>query len=340
MVVKELDTSSYGRWNDFVMSRTGTSFFHLAAWRDVIEKSFGHKTYYLYIENNGVIEGIYPLGHVKSRLFGNSLISLPFCVYGGAVADNDQALEKLEQAAHKLACDLKVDYLETRNISELGNAWHEKDLYVTFRKAIEADHDANMNAIPRKQRAMVRKGLANGMTFEIDPETARFYDAYAESVRNLGTPVFGKRYFQNLKETFGNQCEILTVLRQGKVIGSVMSFYFKDEVLPYYGGGTMLARELKGNDYMYWQVMSRAADRGCRVFDYGRSKQGAGSYSFKKNWGFEPQPLHYGYKLVCAGTIPDISPMNPKYQLFIMCWKQLPLVISNKVGPYLSRNLG
>ena len=216
----------------------------------------------------------------------------------------------------------------------------KKTLYVTFRKVIEADHEANMNAIPRKQRAMVRKGLQVSLLFEIEDTVEILHTPMRKACAILAPPVFGKYYFQNLKNIFADNCEILTVTHEGKLVSSVMSFYFKDEVLPYYGGGTSLARHLKANDYMYWQVMSRAADKGCRVFDYGRSKQGAGSYSFKKNWGFEPQPLHYGYKLVNATSVPDISPMNPKYQLFIKCWKKLPVAISNRVGPLIAKNLG
>ncbi|MBN1377780.1 MAG: FemAB family PEP-CTERM system-associated protein [Gammaproteobacteria bacterium] len=339
-MIKELNKSCYEKWNKFVLTHSNSTFFHFAEWQGIIEKSFGHKTYYLYAENDGTIEGVYPLGHIKSLMFGNSLISTPFCVYGGVIANTAEAAECLEQAAFELAKKLKVNCLETRNISELNGEWHEKDLYVTFRRSMESDHDANMNAIPRKQRAMVRKGLASGMTYEIDQTIDRFYNAYAESVRNLGTPVFARRYFANIKEAFGDQCEILTVLYKNKLVSSVMSFYFKDEVLPYYGGGTVLARELKGNDYMYWQVMCRAAGRGCKIFDYGRSKQGTGSYSFKKNWGFEPEPLHYGYKLISSAEIPDINPLNPKYQFFIKIWKKLPVAIAKRLGPVISKNLG
>lgn len=340
MNIKELDKSTFQKWNDFVMSRNDGTFFHLAEWKKVIEECFGHKTYFLYAEFNGEIRGIYPLGHVKSLLFGNSLISLPFCVYGGALADSRDSLNELNNSAVRLATDLNVDYLENRNLYPSQGDWKEKDLYVTFRKEISPDHDSNMNAIPRKQRAMVRKGLSSGMAYEIDETVDRLFNAYSESVRNLGTPVFSKKYFRVLKETFKDQCEILTVLHNRRVVSSVMSFYFKNEVLPYYGGGTFLARQLKANDYMYWQVMCRAADKGVNIFDYGRSKRNTGSYSFKKNWGFEPTPLQYSYKLINSSSIPDISPANPKYQLFIKCWKRLPLVVSKWIGPHISRNLG
>ncbi len=152
--------------------------------------------------------------------------------------------------------------------------------------------------------------------------------------------MFSRKYFEILKY-FADRCEILTVTHEGKkVVCAVMNFYFRNEVLPYYGGGGEGARDLKGNDFMYWEVMRRAAERGLGIFDYGRSKVGTGSFHFKKNWGFEPIPLHYQYHLVNARSIPDVNPMNPKYKLFIDAWKRLPLPIANRIGPILSRNLG
>ena len=218
--------------------------------------------------------------------------------------------------------------------------WPTKQLYVTFRKTIDPDPEQNLLAIPRKQRAMVRKGIKAGLESTCDASVDRFYTAYSESVRSLGTPVFSRSYFEILREVFRDQIDILTVTHQGELVSSVLSFYFRDEVLPYYGGGTPRARQLKGNDFMYWELMRRSCERGVRVFDYGRSKQGTGSYSFKKNWGFEPAPLYYEYHLVKARQMPDVSPMNPKYRLFINAWKRLPLSVTRLVGPLIARNLG
>lgn len=337
--IRALDAATKPQWNAFVEQCPSASFFHLAEWQEVIERSFGHRTHFLYATEREQITGILPLVHVRSRLFGNSLSSTPFCVYGGIAASTEVSQSALESEAVRLASELKVDYLEMRN-SERRQDWPEKPLYVTFRKSISTDSEENMKAIPRKQRAMVRKGIKAGLISEIDTTIDRFFPAYAESVRNLGTPVFPRKYFEILSSVFGERCDILTVTHEHKVVCAVMNFYFRDEVLPYYGGGGDAARELKGNDFMYWEVMRRAAERGLGVFDYGRSKVATGSYHFKKNWGFEPVPLHYQYHLVKARDIPDVNPMNPKYKLFIDAWKRLPLPVANRVGPILSRNLG
>ena len=338
--IQVLAPADRGRWDAFVEACPEATFFHRAGWQEVIERAFGHHTHYLYAECEGRVTGVLPLGHIRSRLFGNALISSPFGVYGGIAAEDELARQQLESAACVLAQELGVDYLELRNREARRPDWPTKQLYVTFRKAIDPDPEKNLLAIPRKQRAMVRKGIKAGLESAFDPTVERFYRAYSESVRSLGTPVFSRRYFEILREVFSEQSTILTVTHRGELVSSVLSFYFRDEVLPYYGGGTALARQLKGNDFMYWELMRHSCERGVRVFDYGRSKQGSGSWSFKKNWGFEPSPLHYEYHLVRATQMPDLSPMNPKYRLFINTWKRLPLPVTRLVGPLLARNLG
>ena len=339
-MIKTLDESNYAQWDNFVQASTEATFFHQSGWKDVMERAFGHKSYFLYSEHNGEITGILPLVHINSLLFGNTLVSNAFCVYGGIVANDEQTRLKLDQEACRLAVELGVDCLEIRNRSQQTPERPCKDLYVTFRKELDGDVEKNMAAIPRKQRAMVRKGIEAGLTSAIDEDVDNLHRAYSESVRNLGTPVFSKKYFQILKDVFADQCEVLTVELNGQLVASVMSFYYKDEVLPYYGGGTGLARNVKGNDFMYWEVMRRAVEKGVKIFDYGRSKIGTGSYSFKKNWGFTPEPLFYEFHLVKADSLPDINPLNPKYRLFIAAWKRLPLPVSQMLGPWLSKDLG
>lgn len=335
-----LDQGSYDRWNRFVENCPEATFFHLSKWKQVIERAFGHKTYFMFAEKNGEIQAVLPLAQVKSFLFGNALTSSPFCVYGGVAANDERSRRFLEDQACDLADRLKVDYLEMRNLKRSRDDWPCKELYVTFRKEISEDEEENLKAIPRKQRAVVRKGIKADLQSDIDENVDDFYTAYATSVRNLGTPVFSKKYFKVLKDVFGSDCDILTIRKDNKLIASVMNFYFKDEVLPYYGGGTDEARQVKGNDFMYWSLMCHASKRDVRVFDYGRSKVGTGPYSFKKNWGFEPQPLFYEYHLVKATEMPDINPMNPKYNLMVNTWKKLPLGLSQFIGPMVSKYLG
>jgi FemAB-related protein (PEP-CTERM system-associated) len=338
--VKRLQDSDKDRWDQFVFSLPQATFFHRVGWKNVIEQAFGHSTQYLYAEQEDKLFGVLPLVHLRSILFGNSLISLPFCAYGGILATTEEAQNSLQKAACALALELRVDYLEMRNLSPQQPDWPTKDLYVTFRKQIDSDPEKNLLAIPRKQRAMIRKGIKAGLKAEVDRTINRFYDAYSQSVRNLGTPVFSRKYFKLLQEVFGPDCEILTVTHNEHTIASVMSFYFRNEVLPYYGGGTSESRAFKGNDFMYWELMRRCSEKKIQIFDYGRSKKSTGSYHFKKHWGFNPKPLYYEYYLIRKKKLPDVSPLNPKYQLFIEAWKKMPLPITRWFGPIIARNLG
>jgi FemAB-related protein (PEP-CTERM system-associated) len=327
-------------WDRFVESRPDATFFHLSAWKAVIEESFGHDCHYLVARQSGEVLGVLPLTHVRGRIFGNSLVSNGFCVYGGPVAATPTALRALDDAAMDLARDLRVERVEYRLRAPQHPDWPcNSQTYVTFRKEIAPDAEKAMLAIPRKQRAMVRKGIKEGLVGEVDADVRRLYPLYAESVRNLGTPVFGKRYFECLQSVFADTSEVVTVVKNGQPLASVISFFFRDEVLPYYGGGCSAARDHAANDFMYWEVMRRACAAGLRVFDFGRSKLGTGSFAFKKHWGFEPEPLHYEHRLLRLDEVPEINPLNPKYALMVATWKRLPLTIANRLGPLIAREL-
>ena len=329
------------RWDRFVLACDEATFFHRAGWRDILAHEFRHRPHYLLAEREGAIRGVLPLAEVKSRLFGHALVSLPFAVYGGPAALDDEAERALIDAAVDLAASLRVEHLELRNRTPKRGDWPRQDLYVTFRKAILPDPDANMLAIPRKQRAMVRKGIRNELRGEIDATPERFFDLYADNVHRHGTPALARSYFARLLETFGDACEVLTIVdARGRPVSGVLSFVFRDEILPYYAGDTEAARELAANDFKYWDLMRRACERGLRTFDYGRSKRGTGSFDFKKNWGFEPSPLAYEYRLLERDDVPQNNPLNPKYRAFIALWRRLPRGVANALGPHIVRNLG
>ncbi len=335
------DARDNASWDDFVMSQPRATFFHRAGWQRVLSEAFRHKTHYLYTEAEGRITGVLPLAHVSSLLFGSSLTSLPFAVYGGVVAADEDSARMLVAEAQRLARQLGVAHLELRNVERTQPGWPEQDLYVTFRKAIAPDEEANLLAIPRKQRAMVRKGIKNGLTSDRDEGVDRFFALYADNVHRHGTPAMPRRYFQALKREFGADCEVLTVgAADGQPVSSVMSFYFRDEVLPYYAGDAEAARELAANDFKYWELMRLACARGLKTFDYGRSKQGTGSFAFKKNWGFEPTPLHYEYCLYKRDSVPQNNPSNAKYRLLIEAWRRMPIGMANWLGPFVVRSLG
>ncbi|MBN7797450.1 FemAB family XrtA/PEP-CTERM system-associated protein [Parahaliea mediterranea] len=328
-------------WDAYVGRHEHATFFHRFGWSRVLRQAFGHQPHFLVAEEGGRLRGVLPLAEVRSYLFGRSLTSLPFCVYGGDLADDREAAGALREAACELAARMKVGALELRSTRDSGFGWPTKDLYYTFRKQLESDHDANLKAIPNRQRAMIRKGIAEGLRSEETADIKRLYRVYSESVRNLGTPVFARRYLEILQREFAGDCRLLMIADDDGDVAGVMSFYHRGEVLPYYGGSVARARDIKGcNHFMYWELMRRSVEEGVLGFDFGRSKRDTGPFSFKKNFGFEPSSLPYEYHLVTRDSVPNLSPSNPRYARLIDTWRRIPLPVANTIGPFLARSLG
>ena len=305
----------------------------------------GQTSHYLVAERaNGEIAALFPLTEVRSPLFGRALVSAGFGVGGGILTEEPSAVTPLATAAWDLARRLDCPVMEVRGGPLPGPEWTvDSSRYLGFVRGLAEDDEAELLQIPRKQRAEVRKSL--GMDLDVATgchaaDLAAHYAVYAESVRNLGTPVFPLGLFAEVLREFGKSADVLTVRHRGVAVSSVLSLYWKGTVYPYWGGGTAAARALRANDRMYFALMHHARERGCTRFDFGRSKTGTGAAAFKKNWGFEPQPLTY-FERTAEGAEPrDASPLNPKYRLQVAVWKKLPLWIANRAGPWIAKGLG
>ena len=341
LTVRPMEVRDVPRWDGFVQSHAEGTFFHRSGWHGIFRDIFRLTPRYLIAERGSDIVGILPLVYQRSALFGNALIAAPFCVEGGPIASDEQVASALVSAALSIQAQTASPYVEFRSRRAKQAGWAvRKDLYATFSGSLSADDKENLLAIPRKQRAVVRKTLESKLVSEVSDGVDDVFRVYAESVRNLGTPVFAKRYFAALKKAFGADCDAVVIRDDGEPVSAVLNFYHKDTVLPYYGGGTAGARRTGANDFLYWEVMRRAAQRGYRRFDFGRSKAGTGAFAFKKNWGFAPEWLEYEYHFLAGQTMPDKNPLNPKYSLFIAAWKRLPLPVANFIGPWIIRGLG
>jgi FemAB-related protein (PEP-CTERM system-associated) len=339
--IRLLDTATREKWDAFVETCPGATFFHRAGWQDVIRNSFGHDTHFFLSEQGDEITGVLPLTEIRSLLFGHALISNAFSVSGGPVGVDEAACQALDARALTLFQGGNASYLEYRSATRTRSSWATRDnLYAGFSGPLAADEAENLKQIPRKQRAVVRKAGEAGLTWRIDDDVDTLHELYAISVHNLGTPVFSKLYFQNLIRVFAPNCDILTVSHGGKAVAAVLSFYFRDRVMPFYTGSLPEARKLGANDLMYWQLMRHGAARGARVFDFGRSKVGTGPYHFKKNWGFTPQPIAHQFLMKPGVAMPDHNPLNPRYRTKIALWKRLPLAVANRLGPIIVRNIG
>ena len=338
------DPMERDRIDDFLDSRPDATPFHSRAWLGAIEAATGHSAHVLLCEERGRIVGLLPL-HRASSLFGAALVSTGFAVGGGILAETSRAAALLAGAAEELAARMGCPSIELRGgmLPEARAGWHLRyDSHAGFVAPLAVDDDAQLLAIPRKQRAEVRKGIANALEIRVGTsprDRAMHHAVYADSVRNLGTPVFPKALFGAVLDAFGEDADVLTVLASGQPVASVLSLYHRGAVMPYWGGGTAAARPLRANDAMYFALMRHARERGCTSFDFGRSKSGSGAYHFKQNWGFEPHPLAYAAWTANGAAPRDADPTSPKYRALIAAWKRLPLPLANRLGPLISRGL-
>ncbi|SDT96730.1 FemAB family XrtA/PEP-CTERM system-associated protein [Desulfobacula phenolica] len=338
--IRITDRSDFKNWDNYVLNHPSGSVFHLTAWKSVIEKSFGHRNFYLIGEQQGKICGIFPIFEIKSFLFGHYFISIPFAEIGGVLADSIEIEQSLIKEALKIKELYNGQYLEIRNRKEIQGL-RTKFLYYNFRKEISSDHDENLKAIPRKSRAMVKNAIKKGLFSETGHHLLpEFYNILSLNYHRLGTPIFSKQLFKNFLAEFKESTNILVIKTdKGELAAAVLFFLFKDQMLPYYAGSDFSFRQLGSNDFMYWELMKLAVDKGCRVFDYGRSKEDTGSFHFKKHWGFKPEPLAYQYHIAKAENLPNLSPANPKYQKKIKVWQKMPHSFTKIIGPFISRDL-
>ncbi len=336
-------TTPDAAWDTFVRSHPAGSPFHLSAWQRSIQSAFGHKPSHLIARGpSGEIAGVLPLFLVRSLVFGRMLVSTPQGAYGGILATDPNAYRVLLAEAKALAEHEKVDFLELRNFrNEVDDpSMPRKDLYVTFRVELTPDVEKQMLSIPRKTRAEIREGIRNGLEFGVDSiGVDEFYSVYSRSLRDLGTPIFTKRLFHEIKHQFGSDCRIFSVHSNGKLAAAVLTLFYQGEVVPYYGGSFREYNRLAVNNFIYWMLIRYGCENGCRVYDFGRSKKGTGSFDFKKRWGMTMLDLPYQYHLVRRTALPDTSPLNPKFSLLIRTWRHLPMPVANTIGPLISRHL-
>ena len=332
------------RIDAFVARHEDAQPFHRPQWSDAVEAGCGQRSHYLIAEDEtGALAGILPLTAMRSRLFGSALVSTGFGVGGGILADSETAAEALAGAAWQLAQRLGCATLELRGGAAPAGFESKTGVYAGFVRDLPGDDEAILKAIPRKQRAEVRRAQGFGLSVATGRSAARLdthYRLYAESVRNLGTPVFPRALFREMLAAFGDDADILTVSDGGMPLASVLSFYFNDTVYPYWGGGSEAARGRRANELMYYALMCHAARRGCTRFDFGRSKLGTGPFAFKNNLGFEPRPIFYAIRTVDGLPPREINPLDPKYRLQVAVWRKLPLWLANRLGPSISRGLG
>ncbi len=330
-------------WDCYVENHSGGGFFNLFGWGEIIEAAYGYAAHYLIARRADKIVGVVPVVDVKTPLLGRSFISTAFTVGGGPLGDDDDIVAKLAAAVVDAGEAHGVRYVEFRSGATMLDGWRQKTgAYANFAMSLPADEEDHLGLIRRRRRAEIRKALAaeaaGQISLRLDGDADEFYRHYAASLRNHGTPIFPRRFLDELLRVFAGKTEISVVEVNGAPAAALLSFRFKNSYLPYYVGASVLARGARAHEYHYWKLMRLCVARGIETFDFGRSKIDTGPYRFKKLWGAEPTPLTYQYKLIAAHDMPNINPKNPKFEPLTKLWRRLPLPVANALGPLLARN--
>ncbi len=342
-LVSKNDSSSNKKWDEYIEKSRTATFFHQLGWKNLLEKVLGYEPFYLMAEEDGRVKGILPLFLTKSRFLGKALISIPFAVYGGICADDEETSLFLFEEAKKLAKEKNVDYLELRNLYENNFGLIENPIHYTFIIELPDKVETLWNGLKRKARGAVRKGIKSDLEVEISFEgidrLEDFYPIFAHSLRNLGSFILPFKYFKTLKEEFDKRIVMVFIRHKEEVVASVLTFLFKDMIIPYYGGCLSKSLEYSPNNLMYWKLMEYGIENGYKFFDFGKSKKGTGSFEFKENFGFEPKPLHYQYYLNEIDKMPDPGILSWEYRWAKRLIKKVPLGITKIIGPEIVKHL-
>jgi FemAB-related protein (PEP-CTERM system-associated) len=352
MRVRPLLPGEDSRWDSYVSRHPLGTFFHRTGWARAVAEQFRHHQHHLVVEQGRRWAGVLPLFLTKSPFLGKNLVSVPYAVYGGLLADDDAAQAALLQRAEQLGRELGVGYVELRHLELRPGERQRSPLYVTFRCDLPEDPAAVMGRIPKKARAEVRcardpkapaiegkRRESFGIKVTPDGSVDELFALFAENKRRLGSPALPKQWFQGLVDEFGKAVVIHRAVEpSGRTLAAVMSFCFKDTVYAYYSGSWNDVNVTGVNNWIYCAIMEWAVEQGYRRFDFGRSRADSGPAKFKRNMGFEQEPLHYEYLLIGPGSkLPEFHPSNPKLALPRRIWSRLPMFVCNGLGARLSR---
>lgn len=340
--VDTVDGRSAPDWDAFAGSHPDASTYHQYRWRDVVARAFGVESWYLMARDSaGAVGGILPLVQLKSLLFGNFLVSLPYFNYGGVLAASPGADAALLHAASRLAADLRVSHVELRETAPRPADWPVRTDKVAMVLGLAADADTQFAALGAKLRSQVRRPEREGASvkaghLELLPD---FYRVFARNMRDLGTPVYGVGFFRVMLEMLADDAEVVVVYVGGVAAAAGFLVHSRGVTEIPWASSLREWNRIGVNMLLYWSVLQQAIARGARQFDFGRSTVDAGTYRFKAQWGAQPRPLYWHYWLPPGGQLPGLNPANPRYALAIRAWQRLPVAIANRLGPPIVRRL-
>ncbi len=325
-------------WDAFVAGHPDATGYHAWAWRDVFARAFGHTSIYLAAKSDGRIAGVLPLVLIRGLVFGRSLTSLPFLNYGGVVAESPAVADALAAAAGDHARAHHCDHVELRHVERQFHAFPCKQHKVTMLLPLEG---VSWDRLDRKVRNQIRKAQKSELTAESGGREllADFYSVFARNMRDLGTPVYGRGFFDEVLGTFPDRTRVHVVRLKGSPVAAGITYRTRTKVEVPWASSVRDHNSLCPNHLLYWNIIERAIETGAAILDFGRSTPNEGTYKFKEQWGAQPVPLHWEYPWLKGESLPDVRPTNPKFQLAVRLWKKLPLPVATRLGPSIVRTI-
>jgi len=336
--ISTVSSAQSAEWDAFVESSEKATGYHEWAWRAVFERAFGHQCLYLAASRAGAIAGVLPLVEIRSLLFGRMLVSLPFVNYGGVVSDNEATAVALLDEAARLAKDRGSRHVELRHIGRRFQALPCRQHKVTMRLPLAP---GMWERVDRKVRNQVRKAQKSELTVTRGGAEllSEFYQVFARNMRDLGTPVYARAFFEEVLRAFPDRTRIIVVRLKDRPVAAGLTYRTRGMIEVPWASSIRDYNSLCPNHLLYWHAIDTAVEEGCEVFDFGRSTPGEGTFKFKEQWGAQPVELHWEYWLPAGRTLPDQSPKNPKFRFAIESWKRLPLWMANAAGPHIVRGI-
>jgi FemAB-related protein (PEP-CTERM system-associated) len=329
-------------WDSYVQTHPAASNYHRYAWRDVIEASFQHKSYYLAARDNsnGVV-GVLPLVLMQSRLFGCFLVSQPFFNYGGLLCDNREIGDALLAQARTLSKEHGAEHVELRHTDPWPGDLPTKKHKVCMSLDLAEDAEAQWQGFNAKLRNQIRKAEKSGLTTMVGGKELLedFYTVFVRNMRDLGTPVYSQKFFAEVLSAFSLDSRIIVVYLEARPVSAGLIVWFRDTVEIPWASSIRDYNSLCPNNLLYWTALKLAIEKGFKRFDFGRSTPGEGTYRFKEQWGAKPVQLNWQYLLPVGGHLPELNNKNPKFEMAIRIWQKLPLPVTRFLGPHIVKNI-
>lgn len=329
-------------WDTYVLRSPLSNGYHLSGWRRVIEEAFGHRTYYFLVQGpEGTVQGVAPLVLLASRGFGRFLVSLPFVNYGGVVAETHEVRLRLEQCIIEQARAVNADHVELRHEEVTNTSWVSTERKVSMRLSLPNSYEKLLQGFPSKLRSQVRRAQKEGMTVRVGGSDCldEFYTVFSRCMRDLGTPVYAKGFFEKILQVFPKETRICVVSHGETPVAAGFLYGFRSSLEIPWAASDKRFNKLAPNMLLYGTVLEYACQQGFQVFDFGRSTPDSGTYRFKAQWGAQPKQLHWYYWMRDENPVPQLNPQNPKYALAIRLWQKLPVAVANILGPHIVKHL-